>query len=759
MSGPYEECTKCPLNEFEYVPSSGPEQADLVIVGEAPGAQEVLEGKPFAARLEGRFNAGYILWESLRQVDVEREKVFVTNVCNCRPPGNRQPTPKEIDCCRPRLEREIAGRNPKLILMLGNTALHTLARTRMGISEGRKHDWTVLGVLGLATYHPAAIIRQGDLFTDFASDLEDAVDRLNGKGRSRSNDTLKWTTINTLAQLKNLGNLMDSTIAVDIETSGFDPRNDFILCVTMSWGDYSAVVDGELLTDPQALAVLDSLLKERKQIYHNAKFDVPFLREAGITQARIDEDTMLLSYTLDERKGIHGLKELSRTYLGATDYESELKTYLPNKQTSYAEIPKEVLFKYAARDSHYTIKMFEILRPKVKEGLDNVYANILLPGARSLMRVESKGLLVDTAYMEQLEQRYTQEMEVLEEQLRDWGGPVFNPRSPMQVEDLLQKLALVPDGHKGANKAVLESLDHTFPKLLLKYRKVAKKQSVYIEGMKKVLHRDGRVRPSYLLHGTETGRLSTTKPAIHTIPREPEVRNLFIAPPGYKLIEADYNQHEFRIMAWYSQDERLTGIFKAGRKIHSEIAIDLYGKNYDHEDYMRAKMISFGILYGRGAPSLAMQLGTTVWEAQEYIARFFEMMPKVRIFLDEVHKQAIQTGELVTVFGRKRRFGLVTHENMHEVITQSNNYHCQSTASDLTMLSMCELDTTLPADKCRIVAFIHDALLFECKEEFAQEAAEVIAYTMAKVPERHLGDRVPFLSEPNIGNRWGELKG
>lgn len=1125
-------CEQCGLNGCEKVLSAGPEQADLVIVGEAPGAQEVLEGIPFAARLEGRMNAGYVLWNCLGQVGIERENVFTTNVCLCRPPGNRTPTPKEVACCLPRLEREIAGRNPKFVLMLGNTALRALTKTRMGISEGRKYDWEVMGAVGLATYHPAAIIRQGDLFTDFASDLEDYVDRLNGKGRDRQSRKLLYKVISTLDELKAVVKQFKSPIAVDIETSGFDSKADYILCITVAWEDKAIVIDGELFDNPVAIAILDDALGKHRQVYHNclhkkthvtladgsakaicdlsvgekvrsidlhtggsvigtvsnkeisrpprngsqrwvkvtvdlhknnrdapvgvwsspghkfwvlgkgwvqasslstgdllyfkgvltptqrsvalgtslgdatiqlqegakvraphlrfthslkqeaycrykgllleascteitqsersftpnammiqgvtrslpdlldlyfrvykngekkystealqtlddvswafwfmddggksnsngstltlalgnctgeeaqevkdrlasdfgvkvtihsfnnppretlyyqlvispgvrggtntfaariapyvhpvmryklpetlqkvpfidlqerirtelpealpslvrevtfpenimprsrgslyydievvpwgnfyadgvlvsnSKFDVPFLLELGLTNARVDEDTMLLSYVLDERKGIHGLKELSRKYLGVGDYEQELKQYLPTRKTSYAEIPKEVLFKYAAKDSHYTIEMFEILRPKVSGGLQNVYEQILLPGSRALIRVESRGLLIDREYMEQLGQRYQQEMAVLEKELQQWGGNTFNPRSPAQVEELLRKMALVPPDHKGANRAVLESLPHDFPRLLLKYRKVAKKYSTYIEGLAKTMHDDGRVYPSYLLHGTETGRLSTTKPAIHTIPRDPEIRNLFVASPGCKLVYADFNQAELRVMAYYSGDEKMVEIFQAGRKIHSEIAAELYGKNFDDAEYMKAKMISFGILYGRGAQSLSLQLGTTVREAQEYIYKFFELMPKVKGFLDEVHKQAVQTGELETLFGRRRRFGLVTHDNMHEVITQSNNYHCQSTASDLTLLALVEVCEQLPVSWGDPISFIHDSLMLEVVEGHAEEAAYMLKTIMETTPTKYLGERVPFVAETAVGSRWGEL--
>ena len=271
------QCETCDLNTCPFVGSAGPAQADLVIVGEAPGSNEVLEGIPFAARLEGKVNAGYILWESLRQLGVARENVFVTNVCLCRPPSNRQPTPKEIKCCLQRLEVEIFVRQPKVVLMLGNTALHALTGTRQGITAARMYDWELPcapGAIGIATFHPAALLRQGDLWNDFTGDLEDTIDRLDGRIGRRSKIDLEWSTITTLEGLRALDIPQGEQIAVDIETSGFNPRSDYVLCITIAWGNKAVVIDGDLFDNAVALSVINSMLKYHNQVYANQKQEV-----------------------------------------------------------------------------------------------------------------------------------------------------------------------------------------------------------------------------------------------------------------------------------------------------------------------------------------------------------------------------------------------------------------------------------------------------------------------------------------------------
>jgi DNA polymerase-1 len=444
-------------------------------------------------------------------------------------------------------------------------------------------------------------------------------------------------------------------------------------------------------------------------------------------------------------------------YLGAPDYEQELKTYLPNKKVSYAEIPTAVLYRYAGLDAHYTSRLGEHLKEKLVDGIDRAYNGVLIPGVNALLKVESYGLLVDTKYLEELRAMYTVQTAALENKLERWGGSGFNPRSPQQVSEVLTKLALCPPG-TGTDKEILEGLRHDFPRTLLEYRKVMKKLATYVEGITKFIEPNGRVYPSYLLHGTVTGRLSSTKPAIHTIPRDPEVRNLFIAPPGYTLLAADYDQHEWRVVAFYSGDEKLVEIFEQGRKLHGEVAEELYGKGFDHEDYMRAKMVNFGILYGRGEYSLSLQLGVSTAEAAGYIERFFERMPRVRKFLQSASATAVRTGELQTVFGRKRRFGLVSEGNYIDVKKQANNFHAQSTASDITMLSMAKLVNELPEEDARCVASIHDALLWEVRESKVSEIQNRIVEVMEAYPQELLNTTVPFKTEIKIGTRWGDLE-
>ena len=245
---------------------------------------------------------------------------------------------------------------------------------------------------------------------------------------------------------------------------------------------------------------------------------------------------------------------------------------------------------------------------------------------------------------------------------------------------------------------------------------------------------------------------------MQNIPRESPIKNAFVPTPGYVFLECDYSQHEFRVMAWLSGDPWLFSVFSTDRNLHAEIATEIYGPDYDHEDYMHSKMIDFGVLYQRGAASLGRQLRVSTTVAQAYIDDFFARMPKVKAWVKAVQYEAVTTGKVEQIFGRRRRFGLITKENLHEVLKQSVNFPCSSVASDLMLYSMITLGGVLDPENARIVATIHDSLLFEVRERVLEEQTTTIKKIMEDTPKHKLQTDLPFVVSIKTGPRWGELK-
>ena len=766
---PLAQCNLCPWKDYKLVPTLWPPNAvELAIVAEAPGAEEVVQGEPLAPRSVGRLNAGTVLKQCLEEVGLSREKCLITNVCLCRPPSGGNPTPKspEIAACSIRLQAELRTAKPKLILALGGVSVKALTGRKESLGSLRGDLLhTSWGLPVWATYHPAALFRDGNLRKDLMLDLKRVKSLLAGEELEPPKPN-RWTLVNDLKTLKQVvRNLVDyEPIACDLETggTGYIPEwGGKILCINLSVEEgHSYIIPGAAIEHPEGLRLLNKLFEYPgvRWMFHNAKFDVRWLRAAGIN-AHADHDTMIMSYTLDERQGVHSLKALAQRLLRVPSWEGVPRSYLKSKADSFENIPKEVLYPYAALDVDYTRRIFWVMDEEMDEQAHRLHNDLLIPASEALMRVEDRGMLVDREYLEGLKQSMGREIEKLHASFD------FNPASPRQVaQALAREGVLLPTkrdtGNVTTDKAVLESIQDQVPlaKSLLEYRKLSKLFSTYVLGLEDDIAPDGRIHTTYLIHGTVTGRLSSSRPNMQNIPRESPIKNAFVPSPGYVFLQADYDQHEFRVMCWLSGDEWLFEVLSSGRKLHAEVATEIYGPDYDHEGYMAAKMVNFGILYQRGAASLGRQLGISTTVAQAYIDDFFRRMPKVKQWVKRVQNEAVTTGQVEQVFGRRRRFGLITRENLYEVLKQAVNFPCSSIASDLMLFSMIALNELQDTERVRIVASIHDALLFEVREDVLQEEAARITKIMELTPQYKLQTELPFKVELKVGPRWGELK-
>jgi DNA polymerase-1 len=290
---------------------------------------------------------------------------------------------------------------------------------------------------------------------------------------------------------------------------------------------------------------------------------------------------------------------------------------------------------------------------------------------------------------------------------------------------------------------------------MLHYRKEHKLYGTYVKGIHKRLI-GGRAYPTFLLHGTVTGRLACRNPNLQNVPRSSKIRRLFIPEEGNVFIQADYAQAELRVIAALAEDEYLQGIFNADRDLHSEVATRFYGPNFTKDQRVRAKAVVFGLAYGREAYSLAQEYGIPVSEAQRYLDTFFEAIPSVVAWRADLERRVLQNSEsLQTRFGRKRRFWLITKENQREVVKEAYNFMPQSIASDLTLLSLVQIRKALPEIKVRLP--VHDSILAECPQEYASEAVSEMARIMQSMAVTTFTNYVKFPCDTQIGSSWGDL--
>ncbi len=468
--------------------------------------------------------------------------------------------------------------------------------------------------------------------------------------------------------------------AFDTETTSLDYRKAQIVGVSFAVTSGKAAYvpfshnysdAPEQLKRGEILEKLRPLLENPNQtkLGQNLKYDAHVLANHGITLRGIAHDTMLESYVLNSTLTKHNMDDLAKEYLGVATITYEDITGKGAKQIPFQEVPLEQAGPYAAEDADITLQLHQTLIAKLKAqpSLLKLYAEIEIPLLTVLTRIESNGVLIDTSMLAQQSLELASHISALEQQAHDLAGHTFNLGSPKQIQTILydqQKLPILkktPKGQPSTEESVLQelALEYPLPKLILEHRSLSKLKSTYTDKLpQQVDDKTGRVHTSYHQAVAATGRLSSSDPNLQNIPiRSAEgrkIRQAFIAPPGYKIVAADYSQIELRIMAHLSADAGLLKAFSAGEDIHKATAAEVFGVALDQvtTDLRRsAKAINFGLIYGMSSFGLANQLGLTRGQAQSYIDLYFARYPGVKNYMDTIKEQAREQGFVETVLG------------------------------------------------------------------------------------------------------------
>jgi len=380
----------------------------------------------------------------------------------------------------------------------------------------------------------------------------------------------------------------------------------------------------------------------------------------------------------------------------------------------------------------------------------------------------------------QLKQEYQAKLKEIESQVWQMVGHQFNLASPKQLAEVLfEELNLSTKGvrktatqKRSTDINTLEKLKNSHPVIpeIINYRETAKILQTYLEPLEDLLDKEGRVHTHFIQSGTTTGRFSSEKPNLQNIPiqgRGREVRKIFIATPGYKLVAFDYSQIELRVAALLSQDQNLIEIFKSDKDVHNEVAAQVFKVSpaeVTPEMRRRAKVINFGILYGMGISALKTNLATTEAEARKFYANYLAAFPRLAQFLEETKVKAFNDGYTETLFGRRRYFPELRSNVPYiraEAERQVINAPIQGTATaDIIKLAMKEVSRFTEFDAFLLLQ-VHDELIFEVKEKEVKKFVPVIKKTMENViPLEFLKGKtpVPLLVSVKSGNNWGELE-
>ncbi|HET8551966.1 MAG TPA: DNA polymerase I [Gammaproteobacteria bacterium] len=533
----------------------------------------------------------------------------------------------------------------------------------------------------------------------------------------------------------------------------------------------------EQLDRETVLEKLKPLLEDPAQakVGHHMKYDAHVLARYGIELNGIAFDTMLESYVLDSTASRHDMDSLALKYLGLETIHYEDVAGKGAKQIRFDEVDIDAATEYAAEDADVTLKLHRELWPRLKAEprMAALLTELEMPLARVLFKMEHTGVLVDCNMLNVQSSEIRTKMAALEREAHDLAGGPFNLGSPKQLQQIffeqlgLPVLRKTPKGQPSTAEDVLQELAAEFdlPRVILDYRALSKLKSTYTDRLPEcVFSGSGRVHTSYHQAVAATGRLSSSDPNLQNIPvRTAEgrrIRQAFIAPPGCKIVAADYSQIELRIMAHLSGDAALQKAFSTGEDIHRATAAEVFGldpEKVSNDQRRSAKAINFGLIYGMSAFGLGRQLGIDRGQAQDYIDRYFDRYPGVKRFMDNTRALAHEQGYVETVFGRRLYLPDINSRNGQRrqyAERTAINAPMQGTAADIIKRAMLAVQAWLDKSgiDARMVMQVHDELVFEV----AEGALDELRAEATRLMESAATLAVPLRVDVGIGTNWDE---
>jgi uracil-DNA glycosylase family 4 len=794
-------------------------QPTLAFIGEAPGRNEIAKQEVFIGV------SGQLLNAVLDAYGVRREDVFLGNATLCHYPDSMKSkkggVPEEaIVACRPRLMEELTLAGVDTVVPMGNSAVTAvvpdlakrsgITKLRVGRPKTLQHGPTSL--LVVPTFHPAACLRRQEQFPQMLTDIGKAVSTMNlpDLWYEPQIEVINASDPDALDILAEMHVPKDNLIFLDIETSREKDISygnihmNRVLCVGIGPEDSDIVYvfTEECFKNPLFRVEFIKMLEACKIGAQNGKFDLGALRAylgyPDFEGPKLSEDTMLQSYALHEYAGVHGLEYMGMELLGTDDWKHVIHPYLKGPTgkgpTDYANIPPDILHKYNAFDVHATRLLHRYFDREIDaRGLRKAY-EFMLRVSNMLQFVEPRGLGFDREYSQELADQYAEERKDLERGLPTVCDPEakgkhlrvphkLNVDSPDQVHKYFKDAGIDLDDteadtlrptYRGPG---LSDEVRATTQLILDIRAITKMDGTFVTGLRKRTTSEGTVHPSFLIHGTTSGRLSARNPNSQNIPRAEQIKRQFVARSVDRtLVGVDMSQAELRVLTWLAREELTRDIFNdPTRDLFVELCRSMFPDRYpatltdkevkklsSHESpgepsiRTLVKTFAYGIAYGRTAAGIAAdpQFNMDVRVAQKHMKVFEKTIPNIIAFLEEAADQACRGEALITPFGRQRRFFLVTPQNRHAVRNEAKSFYAQSIASDIVLEAACRLTQQ---HHIFIVNLVHDAIYADVLKEDAEKVRDLIARTMIEVAEEVTEGYVKFAAEGKIGRSWADV--
>lgn len=511
------------------------------------------------------------------------------------------------------------------------------------------------------------------------------------------------------------------------------------------------------------------------KIGQNIKYDLEVLRNYGVELKGALWDTMIAHYLIQPELR-HNMDYMAETLLNyKTIHIDELIGPKGKNQKSMRDLPPTLVYEYACEDADVTLKLKNVLEPKLKEsGVEHLFYDIEMPLVPVLAEMEMNGVCIDTDSLNETSKIFTNRMQELEQRIYELAGEQFNIASPKQVGDILfgkmkiiDKPKKTKTGQFVTNEEVLMQLKHKneIVEDILNHRGLKKLLGTYIDALPKLINpRTGHIHTSFNQTITATGRLSSSDPNLQNIPIRgedgKEIRKAFIPEPGCLFFSADYSQIELRVMAHLSQDENMMNVFREGKDLHAATAATIYKKDINEvsrDERTKSKRANFGIIYGITVFGLAERLDIARDEAKQLIDGFFQTFPQVHQYMEASKQKAREKGYAETVFHRRRYLpDINSHNATVRNFAERNaiNAPIQGSAADIIKVAMIRIFNRFKAEgiRSKMILQVHDELNFSVYPEEKEMVERIVIEEM----QNAFPLSVPLVADSGFGQNWLE---
>ena len=511
------------------------------------------------------------------------------------------------------------------------------------------------------------------------------------------------------------------------------------------------------------------------KIGQNIKYDYEVLRSYGVELRGRMFDTMLAHYLIQPELH-HNMDYMAETLLGyQTIHIEELIGTKGKNQKSMRDLQPSQIYEYAAEDADITLKLKNILEPKLKEaGVEQLFWEIEMPLVPILAEMEMTGVRIDTESLKETSRIFNERMAEYERKIYEEAGESFNISSPRQVGDILfGKMKIVDKpkktktGQYVTSEEVLVQLKHKAPIVenILNYRGLKKLLGTYVDALPKLINPcTGRIHTSFNQAITATGRLSSSDPNLQNIPIRDddgkEIRKCFIPEPGCLFFSADYSQIELRIMAHLSGDDNMVEAFQVGHDIHAATAAKIWHVPVDAvtaEQRKQAKQANFGIIYGITTYGLAQRMNIDNREARQLIDDYFATFPKVQAYMEQAKETCRAKGYAETLFHRRRYLPDIHSKNATvRGFAERNaiNAPIQGSEADIIKVAMIRIHQRFQREgiRSKMILQVHDELNFSVYPEEKEQVERIVIEEMQQAYPLS----VPLTADAGWGNNWLE---